>query len=80
MQSERAPVVYLSWRARRLLETPEAATFAEGLATRVAFELPLRILWRLIDEIILVSDEELKAAMRLLLLHPLQRRGLDQHR
>jgi len=67
VQSERAPVVYLSWRARRLLETPEAATFAEGLATRVAFELPLRILWRLIDEIILVSDEELKGAMRLLL-------------
>jgi threonine dehydratase len=37
-------------------------TFAEGLATRTAFELPQRILWRLLDDFVLVSDDDLRAA------------------
>lgn len=67
VQTERAPSVFLSWRARRLVETPTCDTFAEGLATRTAFELPLSIMQELIDDIILVSEEELKEAIVLLL-------------
>jgi threonine dehydratase len=37
-------------------------TFAEGLATRTAFELPQRILWGSLDDFVLVSDEEIRAA------------------
>ena len=37
-------------------------TFAEGLATRVAFELPQRILWRHLDDFVLVSEDDLRAA------------------
>ncbi len=37
-------------------------TFAEGLATRTAFELPQRILWRWLDDFVLVSDDEIRAA------------------
>ena len=69
MQAEGAPAVYHSWRAKQLLTTPESGTFAEGLATRVAFELPLRILNRLVDDIILVGDDELRAAIVFLLEH-----------
>jgi threonine dehydratase len=37
-------------------------TFAEGLATRTAFELPQRILWQSLDDFVLVSDDEIRAA------------------
>ena len=42
-------------------------TFAEGLATRVAFELPQRIMWELLDDFVLVSDDEIRAAQRLMI-------------
>ncbi|MEW6047618.1 MAG: threonine/serine dehydratase [Bacillota bacterium] len=67
VQAEGAPAVYRSFHSRRLESTPKADTIAEGLATRVAFELPLSILWRHLDDVVLVSDAELQAAMRLLL-------------
>ena len=37
-------------------------TFAEGLQTRVAFALPQRILAEHLDDFVLVSDDELRAA------------------
>jgi threonine dehydratase len=67
VQAAQAPSVYLSWRERRLVETPSCHTFAEGLATRTAFELPLSIMRDLVDDIVLVSEDELKAAIVLLL-------------
>lgn len=67
VQSEGAPAVYRSWKAGRTLESEAVATFAEGLATRRAFELPLSFMDRLVDEIMLVSDAQLADAIRLLL-------------
>src|SRR6516225_5420415 len=49
VQSEAAPAAYRSWRARMLLEDT-SSTFAEGLATRTAFDLPQRILRELLDD------------------------------
>ena len=66
VQSEAAPAAYRSWRARRLVED-EMGTRAEGLATRTAFELPQRILWSLLSEFVLVSEEELRGAQRLMI-------------
>jgi threonine dehydratase len=63
VQSDAAPAAYRSWRERQLLED-EMRTFAEGLATRVAFELPQRIMWELLDDFVLVSDDEIRAAQR----------------
>ena len=60
-QSSAAPAAHSSWRRHELV-TGEMHTFAEGLATRTAFELPQRILWRLLDEFVLVSDDDLRAA------------------
>jgi threonine dehydratase len=42
-------------------------TAAEGLATRVAFELPQRILWDGLDDFVLASEEELLRATRLMI-------------
>lgn len=60
------PAAYRSWRAGSLLEDT-TSTFAEGLATRTAFELPQRILRELLDDFVLVSEEALKAATRLMI-------------
>jgi len=67
VQAEKAPSVYLSWKERRMVETPSCDTFAEGLATRTAFELPLSIMGDLVDDIVLVTEDELKQAIVLLL-------------
>jgi threonine dehydratase len=63
VQSERAPAAFRSWEAHALLED-RCETFAEGLATRTAFEMPQQILWSLLDRFILVSDDEIRVAMR----------------
>ena len=68
VQSEGAPAAYLSWRERASRETPSIRTFAEGLATRSAFDMPQRIIGALLDDFILVSDDDLYRAMRLLLV------------
>jgi len=67
IQAEKAPAVYLSWKKKERIETEEANTFAEGLATRVPFALTLNILNRMLDDIILVSEEEMKRAVLILL-------------
>ena len=66
VQSEAAPAAYRSWRERRLVED-RMETFAEGLATRTAFELPQRILWQWLDDFVLVSDDEIRAAQALMI-------------
>jgi len=67
VQATGAPVVRDSWKQRKLLSYDAQDTFAEGLATRVAFELPSRILWEGIDDIVLVSDAEMRSALLTLL-------------
>jgi threonine dehydratase len=62
VQSEAAPAGYRSWKARALVED-RMATFAEGLATRTAFQLPQRILWEHLDDFVLVSEDEIRRAV-----------------
>src|SRR5215470_10749899 len=66
VQSEAAPAAYRSWRGRSLVEDA-TSTFAEGLATRTAFELPQQILWELLDDFVLVSDSALRCATRVMI-------------
>jgi threonine dehydratase len=66
VQSEAAPAAYRSWRGRSLVEDA-TSTFAEGLATRTAFELPQQIMWELLDDFVLVSDEALRCATRVMI-------------
>jgi len=66
VQSDAAPAAYRSWRERRLVEAT-METFAEGLATRSAFELPQRILWDSLDDFVLVSDDAIRSAQALMI-------------
>jgi threonine dehydratase len=66
VQSQAAPAAYRAWREGELVED-RMGTFAEGLQTRVAFELPQRILARHLDDFVLVTDDDLRSAtLRLL--------------
>src|SRR5262249_39644375 len=67
VQSELAPSMPLPWREGRPVHTESAATFAEGMATRVPAELTLDIMRRHIHDMVLVSDAALRDAIRLLL-------------
>jgi threonine dehydratase len=67
VQAERAPAVYLSWKAGELQQTESSDTFAEGIATRVAFALTFSIIKERIDDIVLVSEDEMRQAIVTLL-------------
>jgi threonine dehydratase len=63
VQSEAAPSAYRSWRKGRPVEAT-SETHAEGLATRVPFELPQRIMREHLHDFVLVSEDEIRAAQR----------------
>lgn len=65
VQAEEAQSVYQSWRSGKMESTGKSKTFADGLATRSAFELPLEIMRRNLDGFALVSEAEMRAAIRL---------------
>jgi threonine dehydratase len=65
VQAANAPSVYLSWKSGNIESTETANTFADGLATRKPFELPLDMMRRNLDDFILVTEEEMKAAVKL---------------
>jgi threonine dehydratase len=67
VQSELAPAVARSWREGRWIELDTPRTFAEGMATRVPAELTLAIMRKYLADVVLVSDDELRAGIRLLL-------------
>jgi threonine dehydratase len=68
VQSEAAPAMWQAWKTGSLAEYPTMKTEHEGLATRFPFEMPALILRELLDDFLLVSDEEINEAIRLLAL------------
>jgi len=66
VQAEKAPAIYKSWKAGKMMEEPSADTFADGLATRVPFELTFQIIQQMVNDIILVGEEEMERAILLL--------------
>jgi threonine dehydratase len=67
VQAELAPAVTLSWRQGVPVETASPRTFAEGMATRVSAEMTLSLMRRLVSDMVLVGEESLREAVRLLL-------------
>ena len=62
VQSERAPSMTLSWRAKRPIETDAADTWAGGIATRVPIPEALDQMEGRVDDMVLVSDDALRDA------------------
>ena len=65
-QSEAAPGAYLYWKQGQAVEA-QVDTFAEGLATRVGYDLPQSILRQHLDDFLLVSDDDIRRAIGLLI-------------
>jgi len=65
-QSAQAPAMQLSWQRGQLV-TAEMNSFAEGVATRVPFENTQRIMRRYLDDFVLVDDDDIRVAIKLLL-------------
>lgn len=68
VQAEQAPAAFRSWQSGSIVED-RMGTAAEGLATRVGFELPQVILRERLDDFVLVGEDELRDAMRLMIEH-----------
>ena len=66
VQSAQAPAGYLSWKNGNLVEA-RSDTIAEGLATQSGYELPQTIMRDYLDDFLLVKDEEIYEAIRILI-------------
>jgi len=67
VQAEGADAFTRSWRTGTRVVGDRAATFAEGMATRVTFDLTFSILRDYLDDIVTLSEEELREGVRLAL-------------
>ena len=67
VQAARADAFARSWRGAERVTGEKADTFAEGMATRVTFDLPFGILKQGLDDIVTLTEEELAEGVRLAL-------------
>jgi threonine dehydratase len=67
VQAAGADAFARSWRTGTRVVGERVATFAEGMATRVTFDLPFGILQRHLDDVVTLSEEELMDGIRLAL-------------
>ena len=65
VQSESAQAAYLSWKQGEIVESP-MDTFADGIATKSGYELPQRIMRDLLDDFLLVTDDDIRRSIGLL--------------
>ncbi len=66
VQSEAAPAMVAARDAGRILEVTCTESLADGLSGNIAHgELPFRIIQRLVDDLVLVDEAAIAAAMRL---------------
>lgn len=68
VQSDAAPAAHLSWSSGSL-ESADIKTAYSGLATGKGFELPQSVMVRRLDDFILVSEDAIADAIRLLATH-----------
>lgn len=68
VQSAAAPAAYQAWTTGAPASAP-CRTRVSGLATGASFDLPQSLLGDRLDDFLLVSDDDIEAAMRLLVSH-----------
>jgi threonine dehydratase len=68
VQAEHAPSYFLSWKEDRVVETETCDTIADGLATRTPDAANVRDMRSLVDDVVLVSEEQMLRAIETLLV------------
>src|SRR5882724_8123854 len=71
VQAEQAPSYFLSWKQGQAVSTETCNTIADGLATRISEPDNVRAICELVDDVVLVTDDQMLAAIRHL--------ALDEH-
>src|SRR5207244_3547072 len=66
VQAERAAAYYLSWKQGRVVGTETCDTIADGLATRTPEAANVRDVRALVDDVVLVSEEQMLEAIAIL--------------
>jgi threonine dehydratase len=67
VQAAGADAFARSWRTGERVVGERVATFAEGMATRVTFDLPFGILQHRLDDVVTLSEDELAEGVRIAL-------------
>jgi threonine dehydratase len=67
VQAEGSDAFTRSWRTGSRVVGERAATFAEGMATRVTFDLTFEILQKQLDDVVTLTEAELAEGVRLAL-------------
>jgi threonine dehydratase len=67
VQAARADAFARSWRGSERVVGEKADTFAEGMATRVTFDLTFALLKRELDDIVTLDEEQLQDGVRMAL-------------
>ena len=67
VQAERADAFARSWKGTARVVGDKADTFAEGMATRVTFDLTFGLLKNELDDIVTLTEEELAEGVRIAL-------------
>ena len=67
VQPEQAATMYLSWKERRPLRLDRISTIADGLASRVAVPDAVDLMLKVVDEMFLVSEQQILDAMDLVI-------------
>jgi threonine dehydratase len=68
VQAERAPAYFRSWKEDRVVGTETCDTIADGLATRTPDAANVREVKKLVDDLVLVSEEQMLRAIEILLV------------
>jgi threonine dehydratase len=63
VQAERAPAYYLSWKRGTPVSTETCDTIADGLATRIPIEENVAAIRKLVDDVRLVTEEQMLDAI-----------------
>lgn len=72
VQAERAPAYYRSWKEGFVIATDSCDTIADGLATRTPDPENVQAIRELVDDVVLVAEEQMIAAIR----HLYEREGV----
>ncbi|MCH7680057.1 threonine/serine dehydratase [candidate division KSB1 bacterium] len=67
VQSEASPAMFNAVQAARCVETPIEETIADGLAGRFVAEFTLELTQKYVDEVVLVSENGIKEAIKLMI-------------
>lgn len=63
VQAERAPSYVLSWRANKAVPTDSCDTCADGLATRTPDPQNVAVIRKVVDDVVLVSEDQMVDAV-----------------